>query len=120
VLLGVAGGENLPTDLSESEELLDLSTDRYWAWLAPLGERGSIIDQTLDTLLDGVYDCRAPFTACRPGDGSRLSPAETCDGPQAAPEIPTLEVIWRPLPATNRKSAALGVCPNAARVAKSY
>jgi hypothetical protein len=29
VLPGAAGGENLPTDLSEREELLDLSTDRY-------------------------------------------------------------------------------------------
>ncbi|PSQ76099.1 MAG: hypothetical protein BRD35_07065, partial [Bacteroidetes bacterium QH_7_62_13] len=87
--LGLPAVSSLPTDLSESEELLDLSTDRYWAWLAPLGERGSVIDQTLDTLLDGVYDCRASFTACRPRDGSSLSPAEFYDGQQAALEVPT-------------------------------
>lgn len=49
------------TDLPTDPALFDLSKEQYWEWLTSLVEKGSILDQQLDELLDAVYDCQPTF-----------------------------------------------------------
>ena len=59
-------GDGMPlAEPSELEarraEVYDLSADEYWEWLAALMEDGSVLDEHLDDLLEGVYDLEPAF-----------------------------------------------------------
>lgn len=45
----------------EQAKIYELSEDEYWEWLAALMEDGSALDESLDDLLEEVYDLEPAF-----------------------------------------------------------
>ena len=59
-------GDGMPTpastdDFAKHSEVYELSEDEYWEWLAALIEDGSALDESLDDLLEEVYELEPPF-----------------------------------------------------------
>ena len=54
-----------PADVAEDDaeqaKVYELSEDEYWEWLAALMEDGSALDESLDDLLEEVYDLEPAF-----------------------------------------------------------
>jgi len=50
-----------PETLPDEQGIFELSADQYWGWLSTLVERGGVLDQELDALLDEIYECDPPF-----------------------------------------------------------